>query len=220
MIVTQNDWQQDPKLAPPTIHSIGYPVIAKPVDDGCSSAVKKIRNDAELNAFAQLIFRQSEVFLDEQASVLHIKPKEEFPMKKQFLVEALIDADGAETFLEITGGLLTRSSPSGELIYEVFEASEALSEGEVLSLEEKFLAGQGQNITPARYAKDPIRRQEISNIVKQQLEAARVLNIQGYARIDAFVRVRKTGAVEVIFIEVNSLPGHDARYLHLPSMCT
>lgn len=129
-------------------------------------------------------------------------------MKKQFLVEALIDADGAETFLEITGGLLTRLSPSGELIYEVFEASEALSEGEVLSLEEKFLAGQGQNITPARYAKDPIRRQEISNIVKQQLEkAARVLNIQGYARIDAFVRVRKTGAVEVIFIEVNSLPG-------------
>jgi D-alanine-D-alanine ligase len=208
MIVTQNDWQQDPKSALQRIHSIGYPVIAKPVDDGCSSAVKKIRNDAELNAFAQLIFRQSEVFDQQASSVLHIKPKEEFPMKKQFLVEALIDADGAETFLEITGGLLTRLSPSGELIYEVFEASEALSEGEVLSLEEKFLAGQGQNITPARYAKDPIRRQEISNIVKQQLEkAARVLNIQGYARIDAFVRVRKTGAVEVIFIEVNSLPG-------------
>jgi UDP-N-acetylmuramate--alanine ligase len=34
-----------------------------------------------------------------------------------------------------------------------------------------------------------------------------VLDIEGYARIDAFVRVRQSGAVEVIIIEVNSLPG-------------
>ena len=92
--------------------------------------------------------------------------------------------------------------------YEIFEASEALSGGDVLSLEEKFLAGEGQNITPARYADDPELRQKISGSVKAEfLKAARLLNIEGYARIDAFVRIFSDGKAEVIFIEVNSLPG-------------
>lgn len=110
--------------------------------------------------------------------------------------------------MEITGGLLTKYNAKGEIDYEVFEASEALSEGEVLSLEEKFLAGQGQNITPARYALDPQHRQQISDQVKATFSAAaRLLNIQGYARIDAFVRVYTPQKIEIIFIEVNSLPG-------------
>ena len=78
----------------------------------------------------------------------------------------------------------------------------------MLSLEEKFLAGEGQNITPARYAAEPGERQRVSNEVKAVLRrVAEVLDIQGYARIDAFVRVRLGGVVEVIIIEVNSLPG-------------
>ena len=78
----------------------------------------------------------------------------------------------------------------------------------MLSLEEKFLAGEGQNITPARYARDPKERNRISEIVKRELQkAAELLNVEGYARIDAFVRVFPNGKVEVIFIEVNSLPG-------------
>jgi UDP-N-acetylmuramate--alanine ligase len=208
LIVSEDDWTHRKNDAIRQINLIGYPLIAKPVDDGCSSAVKKIRSIEELEAFARLIFRKSEELDPVAAEVLHIKPKEEFPVKRQFLVESLIEADGAETFLEITGGMLTHRGSGGEIIYELFEASEALSEGEVLSLEEKFLAGQGQNITPARYAKEPGKRQKISEIVKRELEkAARVLNIRGYARIDAFVRVRQNGQVEVIFIEVNSLPG-------------
>jgi len=109
--------------------------------------------------------------------------------------------------LEITGGLLTHHK-GNKKEYEIFEASEALSEGAVLSLEEKFLAGEGQNITPARYAVNPKQRQAISDKVKAELKkAALLLNIEGYARIDAFVRVYKNGKVEVVFIEVNSLPG-------------
>jgi D-alanine-D-alanine ligase len=78
----------------------------------------------------------------------------------------------------------------------------------VLSLEEKFLAGQGQNITPARYSAKPDENKLISSVVKSELEkAAKVLNIEGYARIDAFVRIFSPEKVEVIFIEVNSLPG-------------
>jgi D-alanine-D-alanine ligase len=185
-----------------------YPFIAKPADDGCSSAVKKIKNRQELEAFSQLIFRHQEDLLPEAARTLNLGFKEEFPQKDAFLVETLISRDGAQHFLEVTGGLLTHWRPDGTLNIEVFEASEALATGEVLSLEEKFLAGEGQNITPARYAPDPAERQRISDEVKKELRrVAEVLNIQGYARIDAFVRVRETGAVEVLIIEVNSLPG-------------
>jgi len=185
-----------------------YPFIAKPADDGCSSAVKKIKSRAELAAFSELIFREQEALLVGPAQVLSLGFKEEFPRKDVFLVETLIAADGAAHFLEITGGLLTSYDARGALQIEVFEASEALATGEVLSLEEKFLAGEGQNITPARYATDPAERQRISDEVKQTLRrVAEVLGIEGYARIDAFVQVRAGGAVEVLIIEVNSLPG-------------
>jgi D-alanine-D-alanine ligase len=104
--------------------------------------------------------------------------------------------------------MLTKLDPEGNIEYEVFEASEALSEGEVLSLEEKFLAGQGQNITPARYSKNQYDRQKISDQVKEILgAAAKVLKVTGYCRIDAFVRVYNPDRIEVVFIEVNSLPG-------------
>ena len=104
--------------------------------------------------------------------------------------------------------MLTSFNSKGDREYRIFEASEALSEGDVLSLEEKFLAGEGQNITPARYAKDKKLRDQISEKVKEEfLRAAKVLNLEGYARIDAFVRINKGNNIEVIFIEVNSLPG-------------
>lgn len=187
---------------------IHYPFIAKPVDDGCSSAVRKIKTPEEFEAFAKLIFRKQENLDTNAANLLHIKDKEEFPRKQVILVEELISKRDAKHFLEITGGMLTRYDAQGNVVYEVFEASEALSEGEVLSLEEKFLAGQGQNITPARYSKNDVERQQISDKVKQTLgAAAKLLNINGYTRIDAFVRIYDANRVEVIFIEVNSLPG-------------
>ncbi|MFC7669625.1 hypothetical protein ACFQT0_21340 [Hymenobacter humi] len=203
------EWQADAESFYRSLEAqFAYPFIAKPADDGCSSAVKKIKNRLELEAFSQLIFRTEEDLLSGPAAVLSLGFKEEFPRKDAFLVETLISRDGAAHFLEITGGLLTSYDEQGQLKIEVFEASEALATGEVLSLEEKFLAGEGQNITPARYASDPAERQRISDEVKAVLHrVAEVLDIQGYARIDAFVRVRQHGQVEVLIIEVNSLPG-------------
>jgi len=203
------EWAADPEAFYRSLEAeFGYPFIAKPADDGCSSAVKKIKNRAELEAFSQQIFRTQEPLLIGPAEVLHLGFKEEFPQKDAFLVETLIGPDGAAHFLEITGGLLTSYNENGQLHIEVFEASEALATGDVLSLEEKFLAGEGQNITPARYAPDPAERQRVSEEVKRTLhQVAEILHIEGYARIDAFVRVRQSGAVEVLIIEVNSLPG-------------
>jgi UDP-N-acetylmuramate--alanine ligase len=210
LLVTEDAWMNSRSQVRTEIEKeISYPFIAKPVDDGCSSAVKKIKSFAEFEAFCRLIFRKDGEPLDSAASQkLQIRPKEEFPCKQVILVEELIGKKDAVHFLEITGGMLTFYNERGELEYEVFEASEALAEGEVLSLEEKFLAGQGQNITPARYAKDPKERQRISDQVKATLgAAAKVLGVTGYCRIDVFVRIFADGKVDVIFIEVNSLPG-------------
>lgn len=221
LLIQEKDWQANKKdVLKQIAETIKFPFIAKPVDDGCSSAVKKIKTEAEFDAFASLIFRNTEELDNAAVKLLHIRDKEEFPRKPVILVEELISKNNAKHFLEITGGMLTKYDDKGNVVYEVFEASEALSEGEVLSLEEKFLAGQGQNITPARYSTDEKERQAISNQVKETLgKAAKLLNINGYTRIDAFVRIYddltptlslKKGEgvkVEVIFIEVNSLPG-------------
>ncbi|MDQ3108350.1 MAG: D-alanine--D-alanine ligase [Bacteroidota bacterium] len=209
MLVTEEDWKSDRDAVLKKIdEQIKWPFIAKPVDDGCSSAVRRVKTKQELEVFADLIFRKTEEFDAGKAEILKIKAKEEFPRKTVFLIEELISKKDAKHFLEITGGMLTRYNDKGEVEYEVFEASEALSEGEVLSLEEKFLAGQGQNITPARYALNPEERQQISDQVKATLgAAARLLNIRGYTRIDAFVRVYGAGKIETVFVEVNSLPG-------------
>lgn len=209
ILVTKEEWEnKKDKVSEVLQNRIKYPFIAKPVDDGCSSAVKKIKSLTEFEAFCKLIFRTGEELDAMAANALQIKPKEEFPCKQVVLVEELISKKDALHFLEITGGMLTRYNNKGEMEYEVFEASEALADGEVLSLEEKFLAGQGQNITPARYAKNPADRQKVSDQVKATLgAAAKVLGVTGYCRIDAFVRVFADLRAEVIFIEVNSLPG-------------
>lgn len=188
-------------------HRFSYPFIAKPIDDGCSSAVKVIRSRQELEAYAHLVFLPGK---DEESyrKILKLRPKEEFPEKEAILFEALIHRDGAKHFLEITGGLLTHLKPDGTVVYEIFEPSETLASGDVLSLEEKFLAGEGQNITPARFANNKEDHRYISDQVKEDLEkVARILNVQGYARIDAFVRIYEDNSIDTIVVEVNSLPG-------------
>ncbi len=203
------DWLADPaKFLNTILEKFTFPFIAKPADDGCSSAVKLIKSKEELEAYVRLTFRSATELDATQAAILGVKPKEEFPIKQYILFEDLIKANGAKNFIEITGGMLTFIDENGKLNYEVFEASEALSEGDILSLEEKFLAGQGQNITPARYSSSQEDNKVISAKVKLEFErAAKLLNIEGYSRIDAFVRIFSPEKVEVVFIEVNSLPG-------------
>ncbi len=190
------------------VAAIPYPLIAKPMDDGCSSAVKKVKTREQMRWFLQAIFRETENVNADLTEKLGLKPKEEFPAKNVVLIEKLVTAEGAKHFLEITGGLLTHYNENDERIYTQFEPSETLADGEILSLEEKFLAGEGQNITPARYDRDPETRKHIADQVRRDLQrAAEILNVEGYARIDAFVRVFEDNTAETIVIEVNSLPG-------------
>jgi len=184
------------------------PLIAKPADDGCSAAVRKIKSAAELHAFMDVIFRETTTIDPSLCETLHIRSTDEMPRKTELLIEQFIDRAGADRFLEVTGGMVTHWDANGNLVYEVFEPSESLAESEILSLEEKFLAGQGQNLTPSRFSKDPEEQARISQSVRNTLEAvARALDVTGYCRIDAFVRIFADGGVETIIIEVNSLPG-------------
>lgn len=185
-----------------------YPFILKPIDDGCSSAVKMIKNRDYLAAYLEGIFRSEDDKSSNWREKLSLAQNEEFPSKPRVLAESLISREDSSHFLEVTGGLLTHIDESGNIQYEMFEPSEALASGEILSLEEKFLAGEGQNITPARFAARKEDYEIIASRVKNDLErAARILKVKGYARIDAFVRIFKDNQVETIIIEVNSLPG-------------
>lgn len=210
-LVQKADWERDPEAAADSIiERFGLPFIAKPHDDGCSAAVFKVKQREELLAYAKGIFRPSVKTPLEQSTLetLKLKSQDEFPAKEKFLVEKFIDANGAERFLEVTGGMLSHMNPDGSIRHEFFEPSESLAESEILSLEEKFLAGEGQNLTPSRFSKDPAEQVRISAEVRKTLEAvARTLNVTGYCRIDAFVRIFADSKVETVIIEVNSLPG-------------
>jgi len=206
-LVRENDFLTDAEALYKKIEKIGYPLIAKPADDGCSSAVKKIKTRAQLAAYTEGVFRPNPELSIPMRNALELGAKEEFPKKSFFLVEKFIEKGKAKHFLEVTGGMVTHFK-KGKLFYETFEPSETLAESEILSLEEKFLAGQGQNITPARYSTSPLANKKISALVQEQLKnAAKVLGIEGYCRIDAFVRIYSTSKIEVIIIEANSLPG-------------
>lgn len=186
---------------------LGYPMIAKPNDEGCSAAVKKITHREKLWAYLETLFSYHPDTHKKYKDLLGISPNEEFPNKEECLLETFIEESEEYELMEVTVGFLTHWK-NNEIIYEVFSPSETIRASEVLSLEEKFLAGQGMNITPARFSKNPEENQKIENIVKQEIEkAAKIIGLTGYARIDAFVKIFKNGKIEVWIIEANTLPG-------------
>ncbi|TSJ81478.1 MAG: hypothetical protein NMK33_04100 [Candidatus Cardinium sp.] len=208
-VVTKKDWSahQD-KVIHAIEEAFTYPIIAKPVDDGCSAGVMRITDSAMLVAYAAASFRDESLIAVDLIEALALQAADYIPRQARFLLETLIQKD-QETLdcLETTTGLLTHIDPNGKTLYEVFEPSETVAADAVLSLEEKFLAGEGHNITPARFHNDTKAAEAICKSVKKQLRTiAAVLNLQGYARIDAFVKIYAHQKVEVWVIEINALP--------------
>lgn len=102
------------------------------------------------------------------------------------LVEEFIDG------IEVTCGVIENDHPIP------LTPSETIPTDDVLSLEDKFLYGQGENKTPARVPDDILKK--IQDVAVQTFCA---LDLKGYSRIDMFVR--KDGRVAVL--EPNTLPG-------------
>jgi len=102
------------------------------------------------------------------------------------LVEEFIEG------MEVTCGVIGDDDPIALI------PSETIPTGKILSLEDKFLYGQGENKTPARVSEKTLEK--IQDTARRSFLA---LSLQGYARIDMFVR--KDGRITVL--EPNTLPG-------------
>lgn len=188
-------------------NQLHYPMVGKPVEGGCNSAVKVLRSRNELEAYTRLMFRPEEEVGLEARRTLRLKAREEFPRQDDILFENLLTAGGASLFVEITAGLLTHHLPDGSLRYEIFHPTENIASGHFLTPEDNFLAKKNARAQPAIFGKKPEDHQAVLLQLTDSLErAARILNVQGYATIDAFVRVYEDRSVQTTIIEVNSLP--------------
>ncbi len=103
------------------------------------------------------------------------------------------------TGMELTVGVVGNKNP------RALAPSEAIAQGGVLSIEEKFLPGAGENQTPARLPKEDILF--VQNAVRDAYVA---IGCVGYSRIDCFFQNEKqslTGKKRVVILEFNTLPG-------------
>jgi D-alanine-D-alanine ligase len=109
-----------------------------------------------------------------------------FEWDNTVLVEEFIDGT------EVTCGVIGNDDPIP------LTPSETIPTEDILSLEDKFLYGQGENKTPARLPEETLKE-----IQKVAVDTYRALGLKVYSRIDMFVR--KNGRVAVL--EPNTLPG-------------
>lgn len=104
---------------------------------------------------------------------------------REVLVEELLEG------VEVTTGVLGNDDPL------VFPPTETPKRGDFLTIEEKFLPGEGENITPARLPEETLRR-----VQEAALKTYKALGLKVYARIDGFVVGDR-----VVVTEPNTLPG-------------
>ncbi len=100
---------------------------------------------------------------------------------------------------ELTVGVL------GNAVPRALPPSQTVVNGDVLSIEEKFLPGAGENQTPALIA--PEARAFVQSLMEKAFSA---LGCKGYARIDCFYQnshESPTGSQRVVILEINTLPG-------------
>ena len=101
--------------------------------------------------------------------------------------------------MELTVGVLGNES------VVVLPPSQAVANAEILSIEEKFLPGAGENQTPA-----PLPIHAIKLVQKTIEQVYTSIGCKGYARIDCFYQDASQSPTEkerVIILEVNTLPG-------------
>lgn len=102
--------------------------------------------------------------------------------------------------MELTVGVI------GNNDYIIMPPSYTLKVNDILSLEEKFLPGAGENITPA-----PLSDEDMIFVKNEIKKVAKILNISGYCRIDCFLKEIQNydNSIEkkLIILECNTLPG-------------
>lgn len=101
--------------------------------------------------------------------------------------------------MELTIGIIGNDKP------QALPPSQTIAQQCILSMEEKFLPGTGENQTPAQ-----LLQEAISFVQKTVENTYQVLDCKGYARIDCFYQTAKqspTNMQRIIILEINTLPG-------------
>ena len=114
--------------------------------------------------------------------------KKEYAMLEEFI-----------TATELTCGVI------GNDQITVLPPSKVVASNQILSVEEKFLPGAGENLTPA-----PLPAKALDLIKKTLEKVYKALECKGYVRIDFFYQEAKfspTKKDRIIILEINSLPG-------------
>lgn len=117
-----------------------------------------------------------------------------FSQSKEFaLIEECVGG------MELTVGVIGNDTP------RALPPSQAVCASEILSIEEKFLPGAGENQTPAPLPKPALQ------LVQSSMEAVfKAVGAKGYVRIDCFYQDENQSATQkerVIILEINTLPG-------------
>ena len=112
--------------------------------------------------------------------------------KNYVLVEEVIKG------MELTVGVVGNNNPIA------LPPSQTIATKDILSMEEKFLPGAGENQTPALISKEAEKfvRTTIENVFK-------AVKGNGYSRIDCFYQSKeesKSGKEQVVILEINTLP--------------
>ncbi|MSR85600.1 hypothetical protein EXS71_04175, partial [Candidatus Uhrbacteria bacterium] len=183
-------------------------LLAKPRADGCSSGIVRLTSAQELKAYLNCI--KSGVSAIPKDTFHHQLNPIEMPLTpvREFLLQKYIETDDIHVthhqlkykkkngWVEITVGFLEQAGT-----IQVFQPSLTVTEGDILSVEEKFQGGTGINITPP--PKEIIKPKILTHGKELLKELIQKIGLQGYGRIDAFMHVT-TG--RLIIIEVNTLP--------------
>ncbi len=101
--------------------------------------------------------------------------------------------------MELTVGVI------GNTIAKALPPSQAIASGGILSIEEKFLPGAGENQTPA-----PLPVEKLALVQRTMEQAYQAVGCKGYVRIDCFYQTAAqspTKEERVIILEINTLPG-------------
>lgn len=101
--------------------------------------------------------------------------------------------------MELTVGVIGNEKP------EALPPSQAVVQKDILTIEEKFLPGAGENQTPALLPSEKLTL--VQDTIAQAYQA---LQCKGYARIDCFYQTADespTKVERVVILEVNTLPG-------------
>lgn len=177
LLVNKTLWQtmgQYAKLDHVKAHlgTIGFPVIVKPHDDGCSMLVAKAAS------FEELIVKVDEFFTSNKDTVM---------------IEEFVHG------MELTCGVV------GNETVMALSPTKVVAKHEILSILEKFLPGEGENLTPA-----PLPALAIALVQDVMCKAYKAVGCAGYARIDCFYQNAEqspTGNERVVILEFNTLPG-------------